>query len=650
MGSLSAGKEIVKNVKPCNSVLYSDSVRATLPLVRMKFPSALTILTSALLVLLPALAVMQYRWVGQVSDAERERMQRTLRVAAFQFRGSFDDEIVRAGNGLRADATTVREGAWYRYADRFQTWSESAEHPAIVANVYLVDGDAGALRLRRWNVATMGFEGAQWPDPLLVWRPHFEQALAAFTLGEPLQRASLPDDDSLLIMPLFNAPPPPEGRQAGAAPRVFGLTVVQLDMEYVRSQMLPALTERHFTNTDGDRYRVAVIDASDLSTVIYRSDAEAPVDVQSAAEAESLYGAFRDPFAFLRGGQNGGRGGPNGGRGGQNGGNGGDGRRNGFRDRGGPDGSDASDALPRFNPDFGRWALLVQHQSGSLDAAVAAVRRRNLGISFGILILLTGSVGLLAASSRREQRLARQQMEFVAGVSHELRTPVAVIRSAAENLSQGVVGSGDRVKKYGQLIEAESRRLGEMVERVLQYAGIASGLGLGPRVSLLPSELIESAIASATPAIGPVNVQRTIEPDLPSVLGDEPALRSAVHNLIVNAVKYGGADGWVGIRAERAARGRRQEVRITVEDHGKGIPGEDLPHIFDPFYRGADAISRQVHGNGLGLALVRQIVMAHGGRVAVSTHPGAGSAFTIILPADADARATVPSEAQAAHS
>jgi signal transduction histidine kinase len=122
-----------------------------------------------------------------------------------------------------------------------------------------------------------------------------------------------------------------------------------------------------------------------------------------------------------------------------------------------------------------------------------------------------------------------------------------------------------------------------------------------------------------------------------------------VQNLIVNAVKYGGPDGWVGIRAERG-EGRRREVRIVVEDHGPGIPGDELPHIFDPFYRGADAVSRQVHGNGLGLALVQQIVVAHGGQVSVSSQPGAGSTFTIILPADVGAHLAMTSEAQTAHS
>ena len=606
----------------------------------MKAPSALTVITSVLLILLPALAVVQYRWVGQVSDAELERMQRTMRIAAYQFRESFDDEIVRTVLSLRADAETVREGAWYRYAERYETWLDSAEHPDIVASVFLIDAEADVLRVRQWNRSAMSFDVIPWPAMLAAWQPRFEQALAAFTTGTTLTRSPLPDDDSVLVAPLVNAAARRAGQLFPAVPRVFGLTVLQLDMNYIRGQLLPRLAERHFTSTEGDGYRVAVVDASDPGRIIYRSDPEAPTDVTRAAEAEPLYGAFRDPLGFQRGGPDGGRGGPGGGRG--------EGRRNVGRGRGGPD---AEPGSSRFNPESGRWALLVQHESGSLEAAVAGIRRRNLGISFGVLLLLTGSVGLLGASSRRAHRLARQQMEFVAGVSHELRTPVAVIRSAAENLSHGVVGSDDRVKRYGQVIEAESRRLGEMVEHVLQYAGIASGRGLGTWVPLVPSDLIDAAVAASIAVLGPVNVQRTIESDLPAIIGNERALRSAVHNLIANAIKYGGPDRWVGIRAERIVSGRRQHIRITVEDHGPGIPREDLPHIFEPFYRGTEAVSQQVHGNGLGLALVQQIVGAHDGHVTVSTRAGSGSTFTISLPAaDADARATLPRVTQTAHS
>src|SRR5204862_1803432 len=98
----------------------------------MTRPSGLTLLTTALLVLLPALAVLQYRWVGQVSDAERDRMERNVRTSAFQFRGAFDTEILRAVTGLRIDSTTVRESAWYRFAERYVSWLDAADHPEIL--------------------------------------------------------------------------------------------------------------------------------------------------------------------------------------------------------------------------------------------------------------------------------------------------------------------------------------------------------------------------------------------------------------------------------------------------------------------------------------------------------------------------------------
>lgn len=535
-------------------------------------------------------------------------MDRNLRTAASQFRRALDGEISRAVNGLRVDATTVRENAWDRYADRYTSWLDTAEHPGIVAAVFLVDEDQGALRLRRWNPASNDFDEIGWPAELSGVRPRFEQDIGASDARQPGERVPFPDDDALVVTPLINTPPRP-GERRERTPPVFGFTVVQWDMGYVRNELLPALNESHFTNSDGDRYRVAVVDGRDPSRVIYQSDVSAPVDTANPDASEPLFGPpgrggdRRRIFAQVRE-RGAGRGGPERGR----------------------------EGREFLVPGSGaRWVLLVQHESGSLEAAVTRVRRRNLGISFGVLMLLTVSVGLLTLSSRRAQRLARQQMEFVAGVSHELRTPVAVIRSAAENLSQGVVGSGDRVRQYGQAIETEARRLGDMVERVLQYAGIASGVGLASRTPLQPAAVIDSAV-QAMQAAGPAKVERHVEADLPLVVGDPAALRSAVENLISNAVKYGGSDGWVGIRAERGPSSRRPEVLITVEDHGPGIPGEELPHIFSAFYRGQNAILQQIQGNGLGLALVQQIVSAHGGRVTVSTRPGAGSAFTIHLP------------------
>jgi signal transduction histidine kinase len=125
-----------------------------------------------------------------------------------------------------------------------------------------------------------------------------------------------------------------------------------------------------------------------------------------------------------------------------------------------------------------------------------------------------------------------------------------------------------------------------------------------------------------------VSIERSIPDALPSVRGDAMALRSAVQNLIGNAVKYSGDALWVRIGATTDGR----VLRISVEDRGLGIHSDDRKHIFEPFYRGREAVARQIQGSGLGLHLVRRIAEAHGGSVTVTSEPGAGSTFTLELP------------------
>ena len=132
---------------------------------------------------------------------------------------------------------------------------------------------------------------------------------------------------------------------------------------------------------------------------------------------------------------------------------------------------------------------------------MAAVRARNLMLSSGILLLLTTAIGLIVVSARRAQTLARQQMEFVAAVSHELRTPVSVIGTAASNLADGVVADPARVRKYGETIQGESRRLAETVERVLQLAGIAAGSAAARASTGEPRRSVQQSVAACRPEI-----------------------------------------------------------------------------------------------------------------------------------------------------
>jgi signal transduction histidine kinase len=120
------------------------------------------------------------------------------------------------------------------------------------------------------------------------------------------------------------------------------------------------------------------------------------------------------------------------------------------------------------------------------------------------------------------------------------------------------------------------------------------------------------------------------------VRSNEEALSRVLANLVQNALKYGGEAKWLAVRAAASQKNGKREVALNVEDHGPGIDADDLPHVFEPFYRGKLALSNQIQGSGLGLNLAQRISKAVGARLTVESHPGRGSAFAVHLPAASD--------------
>jgi len=284
-----------------------------------------------------------------------------------------------------------------------------------------------------------------------------------------------------------------------------------------------------------------------------------------------------------------------------------------------------------------RWQVSIRHRAGSLDAAVAEARSRNVIVSFGIFSLLAISVVIILLSARRAQQLARKQMEFVAGVSHEFRTPLSVIHAISENLADGLITERQEVERCGMVIRDDVRRLAGMVEQVLELAGAYRAKNLYQLQPINLTELIERVLA-AYPAQERLEIEKQIDPDLPAVMADPAALSSAVRNILDNAAKYGGPAGWIGIKVHAHASNHNGAVQVIVEDKGIGISVADLPHVFEPFYRGRDVRAAQIHGNGLGLSLVKNIVEGHGGSITVASAEGQGTSFTITLPAIAEDR------------
>ena len=675
-----------------------DSSNMTVGLAQGRRISAVSILVGIVLLLVPALAWMQYQWLGQLSEAERERMQRTLRTAAAQFATDFDTELARTLGGLQVESAQLRDENWAAYAQRYTVWTNSVSVPQLVRDVWLVDTLPGTvlptldaerklpvdrLRLRRWNTQAMTFEAAGWPEDLAGMRDQLSTRFVGLEVQQRNRRAELPGthgeasitlvvgDDYTLVAPitLFELP---EERPGPPRIAIVGFTIVRLSPEVVRDSMLPALMARHFHDEDGAvEYRVAVAHRDDAAKVVWESEPQAMKLVAASPDVTQPFMRPRPEqmFIFARGRDAVVRmttppppppppPGPDENREPGSGINpripdpgsrvpGKDGiwtetvgkmikADNNvvvqMVERGGP----GSRLMPRGGTLDGRWVLLAKHRAGSLEAAVGAVRRRNLAISSGVLMLLTLAVGLIVVSARRAQSLARQQMEFVAAVSHELRTPVSVIGAAAGNLADGVVGDPQRVKKYGETIQGEARRLAETVERVLQLAGIAAGRAAAARLPVSPAELIHDSIAVCRAEIDAAGftVETAIADDLPNVGGDVTALRSALQNLISNAVKYGGQARWMRVSARLdPGIGTREQVLFSVEDRGLGIDTEDRKHIFEPFYRGREAVSQQIQGSGLGLNLVHRIAEAHGGAVSVVSDHGKGSTFTLSLPA-----------------
>jgi signal transduction histidine kinase len=422
--------------------------------------------------------------------------------------------------------------------------------------------------------------------------------------------------------------------------RPWDYTVVMLDPTYIRETFLPELLARHFGEARSSAYRVSIVDRASKAQVFCTDTVAARCAITAPDASEDFFEVrMREFNRFVvvddrRGPQ---------GRTGQGGPAGPGGPGAPATAAAAPPGATvavnvlrSTDGDPRRPERQPLWRADFAHQAGSLEAVVASTRRRNLFVSTSVLALLGASIGMLLISSARARTLAAQQMEFVAGVSHELRTPLAVIRSAAENLADGVVADSAQVQRYGQLIASEGRRLTEMVEQVMEFAGFDAGRSLDVQ-PVAAVDVAQSAIEASGPLLNETDTHVEFEAPEAAVLvrANHAALARSVQNLISNAVKYGGADRWVGVRITPADS---RTVAITVSDHGRGIPEQDLPKIFEPFYRGQRALDGHVHGSGLGLSLVDRIVRQHGGRVQVQS-TSRGTTFTLLIPSAPEATA-----------
>jgi signal transduction histidine kinase len=238
--------------------------------------------------------------------------------------------------------------------------------------------------------------------------------------------------------------------------------------------------------------------------------------------------------------------------------------------------------------------------------------------------------GQLEAADERQRALERLRADLITWVGHDLQTPLASIRAILEALEDGVVDDPETVKRYLNTAQRDVRSLSALIDDLFQMAQLNSGGIPLDRAQSSLADLISDTLESFSElaARQSIRLEGSLEPDVDPVYMDTQRIGRVLNNLIGNALQHTPAQGEIRVHARRGASG----VEVTVSDTGEGIRAEDLPRIFESFYRSEKSRSRTTGGAGLGLAISRGIVQAHGGEITVRSEPGRGSQFTFHLP------------------
>lgn len=558
------------------------------------------LLAAGLIPFLLVLAALQISWIQEVGVRERVKLFQGLVATADQLAEALQEELLGIPAAFSWTPQETQKpsqiGEWPNFEQCLEFWKIHATVPEIISSFVIFSEAPDTENLSRWNGSSF--------SPF--YNPELRQSLLRVVatredLGAP-GREPVPLEGGGQAFILSGAP---GGRKWLA---------ILLDDRTLNNRLIPDLAAKYLVERNEFLFRIL---AEPSGKTVYSSEAEAQPT------------AFERPDLVLMISASGYRAGPY------------------------ASASDPADHLRKAPknllqarigdyPYQGllRWRLEAVHRSGSLETAEKSSVRRSSAISIGILAIISTVILILAVAARKTQALAARQQEFIASVTHELKSPLAVIRSAAENLADGVVTDRDQILRYGSVIRRESGRLGRMVDSLLAYARVGDSGSRNLTTFNLSQTVLRVMETYATELKREgFKVELQVKPDL-RIVGEQQAIELVVGNLVTNAIKHASAGAFLAVSLDfEVSKGgslRSKEPTpwavLTLRDAGPGISRKEQKLVFEPFYRGTVARSLQRPGSGIGLNLVRRIILAHGGTITLGTGVEGGATFIIKLP------------------
>jgi signal transduction histidine kinase len=630
-----------------------------------KFPLFWVAVITGMASLLIMVGVLQYRWTKELSVAAEARIGSTLQPLMVGWHLDFYGELSAICVAMQVGPDSGAHDAWNDYLQRYDEWNRNAgrsdvaegpyPNPELVQEIYDWQTSApGNPELLRLNAKSKTLDVVSTPPGLVallarlqanstslgtamrVWefqtssgeenQPGSNRMQTLGLRSNALAGWQLDDEIPALVHPVVHHANPFNSLTPVERVAVDWMVVV-LNLDYIQKKILPNLTTRYFSGSGGLEYKLAVIDEGRIPPqLIYSSDPSFPRSNHQTVD--SRMNIFGPPPDSVQG-------------------------------HFGPTTANSASlewrnfSAPVWFPVIKHaandepWVLLLEHRTGPLEGIAASIWRRNLMTGGIVLLLLTVGMALIVFTTRRAQKLAQLQLDFVASVSHELLTPLAAIYCTGQNVTDGLVRTQTDLMAHGSIITTQARQLTDLVRQILLFASTQNGTSRYTLRPLQVSAILQSVRNNVAVLIegNGFNIEERVEEGLPCIMGDLSALSQCLQNLVSNAVKYSGENRWVGISAfVREAKNHQKEVCISVEDHGPGINSSELPHIFEPFYRSPKVVDAQIHGTGLGLAVAKRIAEAMGGKLSATSGVGEGSTFTLRLPV------TVRSDAEVASS